>query len=667
MFVASTMLRVLLLAALVALSLGRGARHAPPPPRRQVSPVRPRPADAAGTFAAAYHSPSSLWPAAANVSQPPNPTPCTWSGNYTNFYLPGCADGGYPCVGYPTLAAAQAACAADYSCGGVTSQDSGGAPYETRRGPKLVASAQGEISWVIANGCHGDGGACLVLPPGFAVVASAGSFSNDVLLSAMARYTAMINEANGPTSVSPPGAASLATLVVTVASGADAELRLGVDESYALDISAAGASLTAATVWGAVRGLETVSQLARHTWTTTAAGAVTVADAPRFPVRGLMLDTSRHFMPVGVIKQVIELMAYLKMNSLRFHLIDETSWSYYVPARPEISNTSAFSPLHVYYPDDLRELVAYGRLRGIVVYPEVDFPSHSQGLLQSIPEMGCLLPPPNAYRVYIDPTYPQLWQTMDDIFSIINDIFPPAYPIHMGGDEVDRNAWAECPSVIAWGATQGAACSSNLANCVTDWWYTSLYSFLSSPPYNRIVYAWEDVTDAVNASWIGATTGGLVLEQWNGDPNEWQPDSCSMLAAANVSVLIAGPYHDVIGTAPSFNSNPEENYVDLFNLTCPITPRVAQQIVGPELMFWDDAADISASDLILMLMSSVIPVAENGWSTQAQILQGVSPTRYQDMRCRLAKRGMQSHDAYGNVGTFCLTEYESVAMPWSNL
>ena len=65
------------------------------------------------------------------------------------------------------------------------------------------------------------------------------------------------------------------------------------------------------------------------------------------------------------------------MNMLRFHLIDTDAWSYYVPGLPAISNTSAYSPLHVYYPSDLAELVAWGRDRGIVVYPEVDFPFHS--------------------------------------------------------------------------------------------------------------------------------------------------------------------------------------------------------------------------------------------------------------------------------------------------
>lgn len=315
----------------------------------------------------------------ANVSRPPNGTPCAWSALLRNAYIPGCADGGYPCRSYPTLAEAQAACALDYDCGGVTSQDGGGPPWEPRHGTKTLYAANAESSYLITNGCHGDGGSCFVLPPSFTIIATGAT--SDVLDGAMARYATMINTAVAPTTASPPAMAQLAHLAVAVAN-ASTPLRFGVDESYALDVSAEGkAVLTAATVWGALLGLETVSQLARHAWTTSAACAVNasynelcavrVVDAPRFPVRGLMLDTSRHFLPVSVIKQALDLAAYLKLNSLRLHLIDETSWSYYVPELPIITNTSAFSPLHVYHPADLAELVAYGRARGVVVWPEV--------------------------------------------------------------------------------------------------------------------------------------------------------------------------------------------------------------------------------------------------------------------------------------------------------
>jgi hypothetical protein len=43
-------------------------------------------------------------------------------------------------------------------------------------------------------------------------------------------------------------------------------LQLGVDESYSLDIPDDGsdATLSAVTVWGALRGLETFSQIIQH-------------------------------------------------------------------------------------------------------------------------------------------------------------------------------------------------------------------------------------------------------------------------------------------------------------------------------------------------------------------------------------------------------------------
>ena len=69
-----------------------------------------------------------------------------------------------------------------------------------------------------------------------------------------------------------------------------------------------------------------------------------------------------------------------------------------------------------------------------------------------------------------------------------------------------------------------------------------------------------------------------------------------------------------------------------------------------------------------MLMSSLAPVAESGWSPQAVVAPGaVNAGRYEDMRCRLARRGMTSHDAYGHVGTFCMTEFDVAPMPWDAL
>ena len=90
--------------------------------------------------------------------------PCTWSALLPDKYLSGCAlppqvvAGAVPnCIHFDTLAEAQAACAADTHCGGVTSQSGGVAPWEMRTGPTPLRTPTGESSYAITNpeACHG--------------------------------------------------------------------------------------------------------------------------------------------------------------------------------------------------------------------------------------------------------------------------------------------------------------------------------------------------------------------------------------------------------------------------------------------------------------------------------------------------------------------------------
>ena len=73
--------------------------------------------------------------------------------------------------------------------------------------------------------------------------------------------------------------------------------------------------------------------------------------------------------------------------------------------------------------------MAFGRARGVIVWPEVDFPMHDGSILESIPELGCLSAD-GKYRQFIDPLFPGLWPTLEKIWGFLNDIFPPEYPFH---------------------------------------------------------------------------------------------------------------------------------------------------------------------------------------------------------------------------------------------
>jgi hexosaminidase len=61
---------------------------------------------------------------------------------------------------------------------------------------------------------------------------------------------------------------------------------------------------------------------------------ILINDIPDYFWRGLMIDTSRHFMSVELIKKTINAMMFLKLNALHWHIVDQESFPLFVPNRP---------------------------------------------------------------------------------------------------------------------------------------------------------------------------------------------------------------------------------------------------------------------------------------------------------------------------------------------
>ena len=125
---------------------------------------------------------------------------------------------------------------------------------------------------------------------------------------------------------------------------------------------------------------------------------LTIDDAPEHAWRGLLLDSSRHFLPVPTIVRMLDGMAALKMNTLHWHLSDAQSFPIASAAVPALAESGAWHPSLVYAPDDLRAVVEAARLRGVRVVPELDMPGHSASWGLGEPEL--VVPCPK--RVAID-------------------------------------------------------------------------------------------------------------------------------------------------------------------------------------------------------------------------------------------------------------------------
>ena len=131
------------------------------------------------------------------------------------------------------------------------------------------------------------------------------------------------------------------------------DLQLGVSEAYELDVPAtfyssgsAVATLTADTVFGAYRGLETLSQLIRFDFGSSSyvvdGAPIKISDAPRFPHREILLDSARHYEPVHVIEAILDSLAYAKLNTLHWHISDSQSFPFVAPSHPELAEAAAF-------------------------------------------------------------------------------------------------------------------------------------------------------------------------------------------------------------------------------------------------------------------------------------------------------------------------------------
>jgi hexosaminidase len=216
------------------------------------------------------------------------------------------------------------------------------------------------------------------------------------------------------------------------------------DESYTLEVNSRNARLTAPSPIGVLRGLETFLQLVDREDRSFFVPALRIDDRPRYCWRGLLIDVSRHWEPMDVVRRNLDAMAAVKMNVFHWHLSDDQGF------RVE---SNIFPKLHLkgsdgnYYTQrQIREIVAYAKERGIRVVPEFDMPGHSAALLTAYPELASAPGPFQIERTWgvfepiMDPTQDKLYSFLDSFIGEMAGLFPDEY-FHIGGDEVNAKQW----------------------------------------------------------------------------------------------------------------------------------------------------------------------------------------------------------------------------------
>ena len=186
---------------------------------------------------------------------------------------------------------------------------------------------------------------------------------------------------------------------------------------------------------------------------------IKLADKPKYDYRGFMLDVGRFYYTVAEIKQLIDIMCLHKLNTFHWHITEDQGWRIEIKKYPELTkkgqkrratNFIPKSESGFYTQEEVREIVQYCHDRNITVIPEIDMPGHMVAALACYPELGCFdrkLDVATHFGVKHDvlcvgkdTSYEFIYNVLDEVF----EMFPDKY-IHLGGDEVFKKRWKDCP------------------------------------------------------------------------------------------------------------------------------------------------------------------------------------------------------------------------------
>ncbi len=229
---------------------------------------------------------------------------------------------------------------------------------------------------------------------------------------------------------------------------------LDENESYSLTVDTSQITLTAPNPLGILHGLQTILQLIQSNSYGWVLPAVKITDTPRFPWRGLMIDVSRHFIPLDVLKRNIDGLAAVKLNVLHLHLSDDEGFRVESKKRPKLQQVASAG---LYFKQtEIRDLVSYARARGIRIVPEFDMPGHAVSWILAYPQLSSGDPASrlvqdmtDKVRPVIDPTRESTYALIDAVFGEMTGLFPDKY-FHIGGDEVDGKYWDQNEKIQLW-------------------------------------------------------------------------------------------------------------------------------------------------------------------------------------------------------------------------
>lgn len=423
------------------------------------------------------------------------------------------------------------------------------------------------------------------------------------------------------------------------------ELGDKIPDAYHLRINEDKIDLIATTKSGIFYGIQSLVQLIHQNnleFNKTKASllklnGVEIRDSPRFQWRGFMLDEGRHFFGKEIVKNILDIMALLKLNIFHWHLTDDQGWRIEIKKYPRLTEigskrkgtnvsmrrfyinssvnnkeSDGIPVMGFYTQEEIKEIIEYATERYITVIPEIDLPGHTMALLASYPELSCTGGPFEVgtqfgiYRDVLCIGKELVFEYVENILSEIIKLFPSEY-IHIGGDEAPRTRWKKCFDCQARLVKEKIESVDGLQVYFTN----RISEFLKA--YGKKVVSWNETIDKnLNKE--------IYCQYWNGTReeilNELKEGRKIIISEIN-SNYFNYPYKlNSLKNTYQFDPIPEE-----------LPEQFHKNIIGIEACVWTELIK-TQEKLEWQLFPRLFATAEIGWSQKIN-------KNYQDFEKRL--------------------------------
>lgn len=337
---------------------------------------------------------------------------------------------------------------------------------------------------------------------------------------------------------------------------------------------------------------------------------VNIRDTPRFSWRGLMLDTSRTYQPVNYLKRQIDLLALYKMNVLHLHLTDDQGWRLEIKKYPRLTTVGSKFDVRYnqfggfYTQDEMKDLISYAACRNVMIVPEIEMPGHTAAAVRAYPWLSCkgvtpvIFPfmeglVPGLQPDVFCPGQDRTIEFLENVLTEVAALFPSPF-IHIGGDEVDKIRWRECPHCQARIKSEKLKDEFELQS----YFVKRIERFLISK--HKRLMGWDEIME-----------GGLAP---NAAVMSWRSIDFGMKAIDEGHDVVFTPvqygYFDY--TNASFNT---ENVYSYEPVGASIKPEQAKHVLGAQASLWTHMAR-GEDTSNLQLFPRLIAMSEVVWSAR---------------------------------------------------